>query len=42
MTNGQDQAAPAWPLNGVRVIDLSAVLMGPRTQPGFLATMAPT
>jgi hypothetical protein len=29
MTNGQDQAAPAGPLNGVRVIDLSAVLMGP-------------
>lgn len=29
MTNKQDQAALAGPLSGVRVIDLSAVLMGP-------------
>ncbi|WP_431512775.1 CaiB/BaiF CoA transferase family protein [Variovorax sp. DAIF25] len=29
MTNGQDKAALAGPLAGVRVIDLSAVLMGP-------------
>lgn len=29
MTNKQDQAALGGPLAGVRVIDLSAVLMGP-------------
>ncbi len=29
MTSQHKQAAPAGPLEGVRVIDLSAVLMGP-------------